>query len=92
MKSQCLIPIVLIMLISLFSYINIFDNEFVWDDHIFILENQDIRSFSNIMLFFSEDFDGLYRPLRSLHYTVVYSIAGKNEFLYHFNAFFFHTP
>ncbi|HLA50435.1 MAG TPA: hypothetical protein VJ000_04560, partial [Thermodesulfovibrionia bacterium] len=61
--------------IILISYINIFQNEFVWDDHVFVLDNPDIRSFSNIKLFFTQDVDGLYRPLRSLHYAFVYSIA-----------------
>ncbi len=85
-----MISVLLIILLSLVSYFNIFGNEFVWDDHVFILDNSDIRSFSNIPLFFTQDTDGLYRPLRSLHYTFIYSIAGKNEFLYHFNSLFFH--
>src|SRR3989338_1933161 len=84
------IAISLIVLVSLISYINIFKNEFVWDDHVFILENADIRSFSNLPLFFSHDVDGLYRPLRSLYYTFIYSIGGKNEFLYHLSSLFFH--
>jgi len=90
MKNKIVIYVLLIVLLSLVSYINVFKNEFVWDDHVFILDNQDIRSFSNIPLFFSEDVDGLYRPLRSLHYTFVYSIAGKNEFFYHLNSVFLH--
>ncbi|MAH01988.1 hypothetical protein CMO87_02035 [Candidatus Woesearchaeota archaeon] len=61
----------LIIILSLVSYFNIFKNEFVWDDHIFILDNADIRSFSNLPLFFSEDVDGLYRPLRSLRLMLV---------------------
>jgi tetratricopeptide (TPR) repeat protein len=88
--NKIIIPVLLIVLLSLGSYFNIFKNEFVWDDHVFILDNSDIRSFSNLPLFFSEDVEGLYRPLRSLHYTFVYSIAGKNEFFYHFNSLFFH--
>jgi len=90
MNKKIAVPILLIILLSLISYFNIFGNEFVWDDYIFILDNPDIRSFSNIPLFFTQDVDGLYRPIRSLHYTFVYSIAGKNEFLYHFNSLFFH--
>ena len=89
--NKKLVPILLIILLSFVSYFNIFQNKFVWDDHIFILDNPDIRSFSNLPLFFSQDVDDLYRPLRSLHYTFVYSIAGKNEFFYHFNSLFFHT-
>jgi len=89
--NKKIIPILIIILLSLVSYFNVFKNEFVWDDHVFILDNADIRSFSNLPLFFTQDVDGLYRPLRSLHYTFIYSIAGKNEFLYHFNSIFLHT-
>jgi len=91
MDKKIIIPILFIILLSLVSYFNVFKNEFVWDDHVFILDNADIRSFSNLPLFFTQDTDGLYRPLRSLHYTFVYSIAGKNESLYHFNSIFLHT-
>src|SRR3989338_9220595 len=85
------IAISLIVIVSLISYINIFKNEFVWDDHVFILENADIRSFFNLPLFFTNDVEGLYRHLRSFYYTFIYSIGGKNEFLYHLNSLFFHT-
>ena len=90
MNRKTILPILLIILLSLVSYFNIFDNEFVWDDHIFILENSDIRSFSNLPLFFKEDMDGLYRPLRTAYYTFIYSIAGKNELIYHVNGIFLH--
>ena len=91
MNDKFTVPILLIILISLTSYFNIFNNEFVWDDHVFILDNPDVRSLSNLPLFFSQDVDGLYRPLRSVHYAIVYFFAGKNEFLYHFNSLFFHA-
>jgi len=82
MNKKIIVPILLIILLSLVSYFNVFQNEFVWDDHIFILDNPDIRSFSNLPLFFSQDVDGLYRPLRSLHYTFVYSITEKKIILF----------
>ncbi|MBW2976154.1 tetratricopeptide repeat protein [Candidatus Woesearchaeota archaeon] len=90
-KNKIIIPILFVILLSLFSYLNIFRNEFVWDDHVYILDNGDIRSVSNVKLFFTQDVDGLYRPLRSMHYALVYSIAGKNELLYHLNSIFLHT-
>jgi len=89
-NNKIISSVLLIVFLSLVSYGNIFKNEFVWDDHVFILDNQDIRSFANIPLFFTQDVDGLYRPLRSLHYTFVYALAGKNEFLYHFNGLLLH--
>ncbi|MEK6875982.1 MAG: tetratricopeptide repeat protein, partial [Nanoarchaeota archaeon] len=90
-SNKLIIPVLLIIALSLISYLNIFKNEFVWDDHVFILENADIRSFSNLPLFFTNDVDGLYRPLRSFYYTFIYSMGGKNEFWYHLNSLFFHT-
>ena len=90
-RNEAIITVFLIVFLSLVSYLNIFRNEFVWDDHVFILDNPDIRSFSNVKLFFTHDVEGLYRPLRSLHYAFIYSIAGKNVFLYHFNSLFLHT-
>ncbi len=90
-SNKLIIPVLLITALSLVSYLNVFKNEFVWDDHVFILDNPDIRSFSNLPLFFTNDADGLYRPLRSLYYTFVYSIGSKNEFWYHLNSLFFHT-
>ncbi len=91
MNRKTAISVLLIAILSFASYFNIFRNEFVWDDHVFILDNPDIRSFSNLPLFFAKDVDGLYRPLRSLYYTFIYSLAGKNEFLYHFSSLFLHT-
>lgn len=89
--NKAIISVFIIIALSLVSYINIFKNEFVWDDHVFILDNPDIRSFSNLPLFFLHDVDGLYRPLRSFYYTFIYSFAGKNEFLYHVSSLFLHT-
>ena len=51
MNNKIAISILLIAFLSFASYFNIFKNEFVWDDHIFILDNPDIRSFSNLPLF-----------------------------------------
>ena len=91
MNRKTALSVLLIVILSFASYFNTFGNEFVWDDHVFILDNPDIRSFSNLPLFFAKDVDGLYRPLRSIYYTLIYSLAGKNEFLYHFSSLFLHT-
>ena len=85
------IAISLIALVSVISYINIFQNEFVWDDHVFILDNPDVRSLSNAPSFFAKDMEGLYRPVRSIYYALIYSFAGKNEFWYHFSSIVFHA-
>ena len=84
------IAICLIIFLSGIVYGNTFLNEFVWDDYFFILDNPEIKSFSNVPGFFTTDVDDIYRPLRSVHYTIVYSIFKKNPFGYHLNALFFH--
>jgi protein O-mannosyl-transferase len=84
------IAVLLIISLSLISYLNTFKNEFVWDDHAYILENQDIREF-DFNLYFTQDVDGLYRPLRTSYYSLVYSISSKNEFWYHLSSLALHT-
>ena len=88
--NKNLLSVLLIALLSIIVYGNTFFNDFVWDDYVFILDKPEIKSFSNIPQFFLSDTDGTYRPLRSVHYTLVYSIFKKNPFGYHLNALFFH--
>ena len=88
--NKNLMFVLLIVLLSIIVYGNIFFNEFVWDDYVFILDKPEIKSFSNIPQFFLTDTDGTYRPLRSVHYTAIYSIFKKNPFGYHLNALCFH--
>jgi len=88
--NKNLLSVLLIVLLSIIVYGNTFFNDFVWDDYVFILDKPEIKSFSNIPGFFLSDTDGTYRPLRSVHYTIIYSIFKKNPFGYHLNALFFH--
>ena len=82
--------ILILTLVSIFAYSNIFNNEFVWDDHIFVEENTQIRSWTNVPDYFVQLVDGLYRPLRTLLYTVVFHISELNPFGYHLNALILH--
>ncbi|MBL7056174.1 hypothetical protein ISS07_04635, partial [Candidatus Woesearchaeota archaeon] len=80
-----------LFLVILINYANIFSNEFVWDDEFFVENNINIRSFENVPEFFSEPSPGnLYRPLRSVFYTVTYSIWELNVFGYHLNSLLLH--
>ncbi|MBL7054179.1 tetratricopeptide repeat protein [Candidatus Woesearchaeota archaeon] len=88
--SKNLIAVFLIIFLSITAYGNIFINDFVWDDYMFILENTEIKSFSNVLGFFTSSIDGLYRPLRSISYAVVYSVFKDNPFGYHLYALFLH--
>ena len=84
--------VILILFLAVFvSYINVFQNNFVWDDEFFIVNNIDIKSISNIPGFFTEPSPGnLYRPLRTTFYTITYQIWGLNPLGYHLNGFFLH--
>lgn len=76
-----------ILLLTIVSYSNIFQNGFVYDDPDFITGNPSITSFSNVPSFFTQPtFVNLYRPLRSVWYTVVYHFSGTNTFGYHLNS------
>jgi Flp pilus assembly protein TadD len=91
-KSKKLIfHIALIIFITSLVYINSFKNEFVFDDHLHILENTQIRYKENIPNFFKQPFMDLYRPLRSIHYMIIYSISKENPIGYHLNSLLLHS-
>jgi len=91
-KKFFIFSILFIIAANLIVYSNTFNNEFVWDDRVFIEENIQIRSFENIDDVFSKPALGnLYRPLRSVLYMVVYKFSGLNPIGYHLNALFWHT-
>ncbi len=90
MKKHIL-PIILIIALSLIAYGNIFSNEFVWDDRIYLEENLAIRSLANTPYFFTEPTHGnLYRPLRSVLQAFVFSIWEFDVFGYHLSALLLH--
>jgi len=75
----------------LISYINMFPNEFVLDDIGFIVENIHTKDPENIHKFFGEPSIGnLYRPLRSVFYTIYYQIWKTDFFGYHLNSLILH--
>src|SRR3989338_4208423 len=82
--------LILIIVVTTFVYLNSFRNGFVYDDHTHILSNVEIRYASNIPQFFVSPFMGLYRPLRSVEYMIIYSLSGENPFGYHLNNLLFH--
>gem|GEM_PF-1572292 len=83
--------VLLIIFISIITYANAFKNEFVFDDTVFVVNNYDIRSIDTMPKFFSEPSHGnLYRPLRSVWYTIVFQFSGLNTFGYHLNSLALH--
>ena len=57
--------------------------DFVWDDHLFIVKNESIRSLKNIPeMFYSSGAQAsetapLFRPLRTAHFAILNAITGK---------------
>jgi len=83
--------VLLLFTIVLVNYINIFSNEFVFDDNGFIIENIHTKDIKNIPEFFVEpSASNLYRPLRSVFYTIYYQIWTINTFGYHLNSLILH--
>ena len=83
--------VLFLFLVVLVNYANIFQNEFVWDDGFFIVENIHIKELNNIPGFFTEPSTGnLYRPLRSVFYTINYQIWHLNVFGCHLNSLILH--
>ena len=72
------------------SYYPILDNDFVWDDQAFIITNENIKSLKNIPSFFIHDVEGLYRPMRTLFYSMSYALFGLKPFYYHLQAIVIH--
>ena len=91
-KKALFISIAVIIIINIVLHLNILENQFVWDDRVYIQENLEMRSFENIPEAFTKSGTGnLYRPLRNVLYTLVYSLSELNPLGYHINAIFWHT-
>lgn len=83
--------VMLLFIVVLISYGNIFSNGFAWDDFFFIVDNIHIRDLENIPDFFAQPSTGdLYRPMRQVFYAVNYRIWQLNTFGYHLNSFLLH--
>ncbi len=75
-------PVLALIAFSFALYANAFHNEFVWDDNLFIVDAEKIRSI-DLPRFFSEGSENLYRPLRTTLYALTYRFAGLDPAVYH---------
>lgn len=85
--------LIIIVLVTLLAYLNIFQNSFAWDDRDFFVDWPQIKSESNLPAYLSfldllkGDLPlhqrGVYRPLRSVYYFASYTLWGGNTFGYH---------
>ncbi|MBW2983748.1 tetratricopeptide repeat protein [Candidatus Woesearchaeota archaeon] len=93
LKTTHLHLLIIITLTSL-VYINIFQNQFVWDDEDFIVNWEETKSLKNIPLLLKgavpSRHEGVYRPLRGLFYALSYKLWGLNRAGYHFQSILVH--
>lgn len=92
------IHLLILTLLSLGLYINTLQNDFVYDDGDFIVDNLSIRNINNISQFFTSkgtfSHEGnfiIYRPVVTLGFALDYLVWKLNPFGYHLPNILFHT-
>lgn len=85
--------IILIILVTVLSYANILNNQFVIDDKTFIVNWQTKNNF-DLAAFFKGDVpmghEGVYRPIRSMIYSLYWPIFNAYPFGYHLHSILIH--
>lgn len=95
-KSKKLIPIILIILVSIITYANTFQNKFVWDDPAFFADNILVKTLNIPKIFTSNTVAGAaissdyYRPITSITFGLDYKIWGLNPFGFHLTNLILH--
>ena len=80
----------LIVVLSVALYARKLDNQFVYDDHAFIAASHEHENLGNIPGFFLTDQHRLYRPMRSVIYTIVRQF-GNGPLSHHIAGILVHT-
>lgn len=79
--------IILILMLTVFSNLNLFTVPFIFDDYDFLFRWQTIRDFNHFPQLLLGDLpaghEGVYRPVRSILYTISLNSFGHNLFFYH---------
>ncbi len=88
------IQIVILIIVTILTYINIFQNGFAYDDEDFIVNWPLIKSAQNIPDLLMGDLPtlhrGVYRPVRSLIYVFSFKLWQLNPFGYHLQTILIH--
>jgi Tetratricopeptide repeat len=84
--------VLLIFALGFIVFFNSLFNGFVWDDFAFIIKNPEIHSFNLAKIFGLSLFnsDSYFRPLPAAYFSLVYSIAHAQPFLYHIAQLLLH--
>ncbi|MGD8264624.1 MAG: tetratricopeptide repeat protein [Desulfobacterales bacterium] len=93
-----LLPIALLVFVCLVVYANSLSNGFVFDDFGAIVENKYLGQPGKLLAsLFSHSYfavaglEASYRPVATLSYFLIYSIAGLDPFYYHLASLLLHT-
>ncbi|MFA5933338.1 MAG: tetratricopeptide repeat protein [Microgenomates group bacterium] len=90
--NKKIVHIIVLLLIVAAAYVNIFQNDFAFDDPTFITGWKDIQTTTEIPYLLKGSLPlghtGLYRPLRSMFYVLSYHLWGENTFGYHLQSLF----
>ena len=83
-----IIPIIVIVALSVITYLNCLPNQFVYDDTSTLVENKLVKDWGNFLTLFTHDYFKLsgeltYRPMVTLSYFIDYSIWHMNPMGYH---------
>ena len=88
----------MLVLVSVLMFLNIIQNDFIWDDNLLIKDNRYIRDCQNISLFFTphywnqlHPFPGRYRPLRTVSLAMDYHFWKLNPAGYLATNIFLHA-
>ena len=84
------VAIVCVALAVFFAYLNVYNNQFLFDDEFLIQKNSFLRSWSSIFEIFrsssttgSGGVDSFYRPMQTLAYLFIFQIFGLSTFGFH---------
>ncbi|MBI2556691.1 MAG: hypothetical protein HYW13_04625 [Planctomycetes bacterium] len=83
-----IIPIIVMVALSVITYLNCLPNHFVYDDTSTLVENKLVKDWGNFLTLFTHDYFKLsgeltYRPIVTLSYFIDYSIWHMSPMGYH---------
>lgn len=85
-QKEIIFPGIIVFLLVLFAYSPTFFNGFTnWDDDLQVTNNPDITSlsFHNLKLFFTSFYVGMYQPIATLSFAVIFKFFGLKAAAYH---------
>jgi len=85
------LEIFLLIVIPFLVFSNVYENEFVWDDHAFITGNRAIRNLFSFSEYFTPENRMIQRPIAVFSFAIDYSLWKLNPSGYHFSNIIIHS-